>query len=116
MQDYLTAQDAAGTAGAGDDLPGNEAPSLATTGGASGARTLSGAPVQDTIPAGWGQPQRSQFGRIQHNDNDRGDDDKDPEELFAGGGKNSGLAVQNPDDAPGSGNSLVDKILKAASR
>lgn len=112
----MTAQDAADAAGAADDFSDNEAPSLATTGEASGARTLSGAPVQDTLPAGWGQPQRSQFGRIQHNDNDRGDDDKDPEELFTGGGKNSGLAVQNPDDAPGSGNSLVDKILKAASR
>ncbi|KIR35000.1 UBX domain-containing protein 1 [Cryptococcus deuterogattii MMRL2647] len=116
VQDYLAAQDSADTAGAVDDFSDNETPSLATTGGASGAHTLSGAPVQDTLPAGWGKPQRSLFGRIQHNDDDRGDDDKDPEELFAGGGRNSGLAVQNPDNAPESGNSLVDKILKAARR
>lgn len=116
MQDYLAVQDSADNAGTVDDFSDNETLSLATTGGATGAHTLSGAPVQDTLPAGWGKPQRSLFGRIQHNDDDRGDDDKDPEELFAGGGRNSGLAVQNPDNAPESGNSLVDKILKAARR
>nr|XP_019047805.1 hypothetical protein I302_04423 [Kwoniella bestiolae CBS 10118]OCF26735.1 hypothetical protein I302_04423 [Kwoniella bestiolae CBS 10118] len=89
-------------------------PTPAATGG---PRTLGGAAASEPLPAGWGQPERSRFGRIgesrDEEDEPRGGDD--PEELYAGGGR-SGLAVQNPDDQRGSGNSLVDNILRMASR
>nr|XP_018258987.1 uncharacterized protein I303_08529 [Kwoniella dejecticola CBS 10117]OBR81145.1 hypothetical protein I303_08529 [Kwoniella dejecticola CBS 10117] len=84
-----------------------------------GPRTLGGTASAEPLPAGWGKPERSRFGRLgENNDNDddepRGGGD-DPEELYAGGGR-SGLAVQNPDDPRGSGNSLVDKILRLANQ
>ncbi|WVR09197.1 hypothetical protein IAU60_006259 [Kwoniella sp. DSM 27419] len=85
--------------------------------GTGAGRTLAGEPANEALPAGWGKPQRSQFGRL--NTNDDGDDDDDhggdePEELYAGGGK-SGLAVQNPNNPQGgSGNSIVDNILRMA--
>ncbi|WWD06508.1 hypothetical protein V865_004599 [Kwoniella europaea PYCC6329] len=82
-----------------------------------GSRTLGGAAASEPLPAGWGQPERPRFGRIgegrDEEEEPRGGDD--PEELYAGGGR-SGLAVQNPDDQRGSGNSLVDNILRMASQ
>ncbi|WVQ81616.1 hypothetical protein IAT38_003740 [Cryptococcus sp. DSM 104549] len=104
-----------------DDEPQPPAPATGATGTDSGTGyTLSGQAVNDTLPAGWGRLER-RTGGIKHGDDDEhaghghgpGGRDDDPEEFFTGGGKNSGLAVQNP-DGPKSGNSLVDKILKQA--
>ncbi|WRT68866.1 uncharacterized protein IL334_005847 [Kwoniella shivajii] len=84
---------------------------------AGGARTLGGQPIEESLPAGWGKPER-RFGRLgESSDSDEEDEgDKAPEELFTGGSRNSGLAVQNPDDPRGSGNSLVDNILRMANQ
>ncbi|WVF65744.1 hypothetical protein IAT40_000476 [Kwoniella sp. CBS 6097] len=94
------------------DQPNENASAPATGGG----RTLGGQPVDEALPAGWGQPERSMTGRIRNNE-DAGEpknEGDDPEELYAGGGR-SGLAVQNPDDQP-QGNSIVDNILRMAGR
>ncbi|WWD20976.1 hypothetical protein CI109_105456 [Kwoniella shandongensis] len=84
-----------------------------------GVRNLNGELVNDTLPAGWGKPQKRE-GRIRESNDDEDDghghggDDDEPEEFYAGG--QSGLAVQNPDAAPRQGNSIVDNILRMAGR
>ncbi|WWC91391.1 uncharacterized protein L201_006335 [Kwoniella dendrophila CBS 6074] len=85
---------------------------------AGGARTLGGSAAAEPLPAGWGQPERRRFGRLgesrdEDNEPQGGDD---PEELYAGGGRSSGLAVQNPDGPQGTGNPLVDNILRMANQ
>ncbi|KAK8843485.1 hypothetical protein IAR55_007144 [Kwoniella newhampshirensis] len=86
---------------------------------AGGVRNLNGELVNDTLPAGWGKPQKK-FGRIGESDSGpsggggESNDDDEPEEFYAGG--QSGLAVQNPDQQPRQGNSIVDNILRMAGR
>ncbi|WWC73286.1 uncharacterized protein I206_107252 [Kwoniella pini CBS 10737] len=83
-----------------------------------GPRTLGGEAAAEPLPAGWGRPERSRFGRLGESNDDEDDaptGGDEPEELYAGGGR-SGLAVQNPDDPRGTGNSLVDNILRMANQ
>ncbi|WVN91160.1 uncharacterized protein L203_106414 [Cryptococcus depauperatus CBS 7841] len=117
VEDYYAAQNANNEQEITSIVENDEDYTNATHVKPAGGYILSGQPVQETLPLGWGQPERSRFGRI-HQGDDHGHDDDDenkrrkPEELFAGGGKNSGLAVENPNH--GDSNPLIDRLLRAA--
>ncbi|ODO02911.1 hypothetical protein I350_05753 [Cryptococcus amylolentus CBS 6273] len=128
VENYFVAQNAGGMPQSGDQeiqdaatASGSAAPTEGS-GGGGGGFTLSGQRVDDTLPAGWGKKPKSRFGGLnqqeesddEHAGHDHGDDSESEEELFTGGGKNSGLAVLGPDKKKGKSDSLVDNILRTA--